>query len=32
MKLDKLESTLLILTLMSARDHCHNIKLFAMYI
>ena len=31
MKLDKLESILLILTLLSARDHCHNIKFFAMY-
>ena len=31
MKLDKLESILLILKLLSAGDHCHDIKLFAMY-
>ena len=31
MKLDKLESILLILTLLSARDHCHDVQLLAMY-
>ena len=31
MKLDKLESIFLILTLLSARDHCHDVQLLVMY-
>ena len=31
MTLDKLQSILLILTLLSARDHCHDIKILAIY-
>ena len=31
MKLDKLESIFLILTLLSARDRCHDVQLLVMY-